>query len=193
MSKPLLVLALPQENANNRLDDLGLEILYTGVGKVNATLTLMRRLAQGAAPSLIINAGSAGSHSLPAGHVVAAQQFHQRDMDATAMGFALGETPFESPILLSNGLPVPELVSAICYTGDSFVTSAHPQLTLEVIDMEAYALAKVCDRLEHRFVCLKFITDGADGQAASDWASSVVMAADKLADAIAASLAAHAH
>ena len=193
MSNPLLVLALPQENANNRLDDLGLEILYTGVGKVNATLALMRRLAQGTAPSLIINAGSAGSHTLPAGHVVAAAQFHQRDMDATAMGFALGETPFESPILLANGLAVPGLTSAICYTGDSFVTTAHTQLTLEVIDMEAYALAKVCDQLGHRFVCLKFITDGADGQAASDWASSVILAADKLADAIAVSLAAHPH
>lgn len=192
MSKPLLVLALPQENANNRLDSLNLEILYTGVGKVNATLTLMRRLAQGAVPSLIINAGSAGSHTLPAGHVVAARQFHQRDMDATAMGFALGETPFESTILLDNGLAVPTIPNATCYTGDSFVTSAHPQLTLEVIDMEAYALAKVCDQLGHRFVCLKFITDGADGQAASDWASSVVMAADQLAEAISASLAVHA-
>lgn len=192
MSKPLLVLALPQENANNRLDSLNLEILYTGVGKVNATLALMRRLAQGAAPSLIINAGSAGSHTRPAGHVVAARQFHQRDMDATAMGFALGETPFESTILLDNGLAVPTIPNATCYTGDSFVTSAHPQLTLEVIDMEAYALAKVCDQLGHRFVCLKFITDGADGQAASDWASSVVMAADQLAEAISASLAVHA-
>lgn len=192
MSKPLLVLALPQENANNRLDSLNLEILYTGVGKVNATLALMRRLAQGAAPSLIINAGSAGSHTLPAGHVVAARQFHQRDMDATAMGFALGETPFEGTILLENGLAVPTIPNATCYTGDSFVTSAHPQLTLEVIDMEAYALAKVCDQLGHRFVCLKFITDGADGQAASDWASSVVMAADQLAEAISASLAVHA-
>ena len=192
MSKPLLVLALPQENANNRLDSLNLEILYTGVGKVNATLALMRRLAQGAVPSLIINAGSAGSHTLPAGHVVAARQFHQRDMDATAMGFALGETPFESTILLDNGLAVPTIPNATCYTGDSFVTSAHPQLTLEVIDMEAYALAKVCDQLGHRFVCLKFITDGADGQAASDWASSVVMAADQLAEAISASLAVHA-
>lgn len=192
MSKPLLVLALPQENADKRLDALGLEILYTGVGKVNAAIALTRRLAQAPIPSLVINAGSAGSHTLSAGQVVAATQFHQRDMDATAMGFALGETPFESPILLSNGLPVPALAIATCYTGDSFVTSAHPQLTLAVIDMEAYALAKVCDQHQLPFVCLKFITDGADGQAASDWASAVIMAADQLADAIAASLATHA-
>lgn len=188
MSKPLLVLALPQENANNRLDQLGLEILYTGAGKVNAAIALMQRLAQQPRPSLVINAGSAGSQTLAAGHVVVATQFHQRDMDATAMGFALGETPFESPIVLSHGLSVANLPQATCYTGDSFVTTAHPELTLEVIDMEAYALAKVCHQLDQRFICLKFITDGADGQAANDWASAVVLAAENLALAIQQSL-----
>ena len=184
MSKPLLVLALAQENANNRLDSLGFEILYTGVGKVNAAIALMQRLAQGDTPSLVINAGSAGSHTLTAGQVVVATQFHQRDMDATAMGFALGETPFETPIVLSNGLPVSDFQQVTCYTGDNFVTAAHPQLTLDTIDMEAYALAKVCHQQQQRFVCLKFITDGADGQAANDWASAVILAADQLADAI---------
>lgn len=191
MSKPLLVLALPQENAGHRLDALGLEILYTGVGKVNATLTLMRRLAQGPLPRLVINAGSAGSQTLGAGQVVVARRFHQRDMDATAMGFALGETPFEQPVLLDNGLPVPGLAEATCYTGDSFVTAPHPQLSLEVIDMEAYALAKVCQQLSVPLVCLKFITDGADGQAASDWSEAVVLAAARLADAITAAVVAH--
>lgn len=192
MSAPLLVLALPQENANQRLDELGMEILYTGVGKVNAAIALMHRLAQAPRPSLIINAGSAGSHTVSAGQVVVATHFHQRDMDATAMGFALGETPFESPIVLNQGLAVSNLTQVTCYTGDSFVTSAHPQLTLEAIDMEAYALAKVCQQQQLPFLCLKFITDGADGQAADDWASAVVLAADKLADAIAHGLAEHA-
>jgi len=58
--------------------------------------------------------------------------------------------------------------------------------------MEAYALAKVCQQQQLPFLCLKFITDGADGQAADDWASAVVLAADKLADAIAHGLAEHA-
>lgn len=184
MPHALLILALPQENAGDLLASHGIDLHYTGVGKVNAALKLTELLLRCEQPQLVINAGSAGSHTFDAGQVIVATHFHQRDMDATAMGFALGETPFETPIVLSNGLPVSGYTSSTCYTGDSFVTEAHEQLELSVIDMEAYALAKVCQHLGHRFICLKFITDGANGQAAADWSSAVAMAAAHLSVAI---------
>jgi adenosylhomocysteine nucleosidase len=43
--------------------------------------------------------------------------------------------------------------------------------------MEAYALAKVCLLEGASFICVKYITDGADHSAASDWRTNVSRAA----------------
>ena len=45
MSKPLIVMALPQES-RGLLERAGAQVLYTGVGKVNAAAALARRLAE---------------------------------------------------------------------------------------------------------------------------------------------------
>jgi adenosylhomocysteine nucleosidase len=177
----LLVMALPQENAGGRLDTIGADIIYTGVGKVNATLALSLALQGRAHDKLtVVNLGSAGSHAFKAGEVVCATRFFQHDMNATAIGFALGQTPFEEHTHLENGIAIPGLPQATCYTGDSFVTERHPTLAMEIIDMEAYALAKVSQHFGAPFISLKFITDGADGQAASDWNQAVLMSAERL-------------
>jgi adenosylhomocysteine nucleosidase len=43
--------------------------------------------------------------------------------------------------------------------------------------MEAYALAKACRLGGAPFACVKYVTDGADDTAASDWQSNVHKAA----------------
>ncbi|HQT43718.1 MAG TPA: hypothetical protein PLD79_06935 [Halothiobacillus sp.] len=92
-------------------------------------------------------------------------------MKATALGFALGQTPFETEIHLQNGMTIPGLQQAICYiyTGDSLVTEQHVTSSLDVIVREAYALAKTWLHKNTEFVAPKFITDGTDGQAADNW------------------------
>ena len=57
---------------------------------------------------------------------------------------------------------------ATCGSGDSFVED-RTQYYGEVVDMEAYALAKVCYNYKIPFVSFKYITDGADEQAHEDW------------------------
>ena len=52
-----------------------------------------------------------------------------------------------------------------CGTGDSFVTSGDG-ITTDVVDMEAYAIAKVCYLNKVDFVSYKYITDDGD---ADDW------------------------
>ena len=63
-SKPLIVMALPQES-RGQLERAGAQLLYTGVGKVNAAAALARRLAElrgaGNSPSRVVNLGTAGS------------------------------------------------------------------------------------------------------------------------------------
>jgi adenosylhomocysteine nucleosidase len=52
----------------------------------------------------------------------------------------------------------------------------------DVVDMEAYALAKAC-RLERApFACAKYVTDGADHAAADHWRDNVHKAAEAFLD-----------
>jgi adenosylhomocysteine nucleosidase len=186
--KPLIVMALPIENVAGQLDTFG-EIVYTGVGKVNAALHLAQRLTElklaARLPQVVVNLGSAGAHLRPTGSVVACTRFVQRDMDVTALGCALGQTPFEEYDHLDAELPTAwqalGLPQAICYTGDQFVTEPHHHFEFDVVDMEAYALARVCKHFAVDFVCIKYITDGADGQAATVWEQALAQATQALA------------
>jgi adenosylhomocysteine nucleosidase len=176
----LVVMALPIE-AQGVFERAGVAVLYTGLGKVNAAMVLMRRLsgyrAAGAPTPLVVNFGTAGSRHFKTGTLVGCHRFVQRDMDVSALGFALGHTPFEElPALLQFPPLFRELPDGLCGSGDSFQTGA-AKLHCEVIDMEAYALAKVCHVEQAHFGCAKFITDGADHAAADDWQQNLPSAA----------------
>ena len=163
MSRILIVSALRQE-----LSDID-NVLYTGVGKVNATYHLTSYLSRSLGwatykPKLIINYGTAGSKVYNG--LVDCTKFIQRDMDATPMGFNLGETPFEEePSLIDfSHIKNPIGKNLCCYTGDSFETNISQYD--DVVDMEAYALAKVCRNLGIDFISYKYITDDGNPE---DW------------------------
>ena len=177
MSAPLVVMALASES-EGLIEKLGLEVIYTGLGKVNAAHGLTRALyaakARGAAYPYVLNIGSAGSHDFPRGALVEADRFVQRDMDVTGLGFSLGVTPFESaPAMLETKRRFAHLPSAICGTGDSFLQGPSP-LACGLADMEAYAYAKVCALEGVAFACVKYVTDGADDGSHNDWQKHLV-------------------
>ena len=176
----LIVCALEietQEQLNDQepfTDDPVWNVLYTGVGKVNATYKLTERLTDynWAKPKLIINYGTAGSRKIKKKQLVDCTKFIQRDMDVTGLGFMRGETPFEQdpPFVIQqqNVEFNPIGRNATCGTGDNFAEDK-TQYYGEVVDMEAYALAKVCYTYDVPFISFKYITDGADEQAHEDW------------------------
>src|SRR5690242_14404101 len=88
--KTLVVMALAVES-QGLFESAGVPVLFTGVGKINAAAALTRRLTENRLarelPSLVVNFGTAGSHTLPSGSLVACRAFVQRDMDVTALGF----------------------------------------------------------------------------------------------------------
>ena len=145
----LIVCALEIET-QGQLEDW--DVLYTGVGKVNATYKLTElfgtyhsRPAVRREYSLIINYGTAGSRKIKKGQLVDCTKFIQRDMDVMGLGFMKGETPFESepPITIQSTSKFnPIGRNASCGSGDSFVED-RTQYYGEVVDMEAYALAKI--------------------------------------------------
>jgi adenosylhomocysteine nucleosidase len=92
-------------------------------------------------------------------------------MDVTGLGFMKGETPFEDnpPITIKSTSKFnPIGRNASCGSGDSFVED-RTNYYGEVVDMEAYALAKVCYHYDINFISFKYITDGADEQSHEDW------------------------
>ena len=159
-------------------DDPVWEVLYTGVGKVNATGQLTERLHRShlhylpEMPKLVINYGTAGSRKIKKKTLVDCTKFIQRDMDVTGLGFMRGQTPFEDniPIILDYDHVEFNPIGrrATCGSGDNFVED-RTNYYGEVVDMEAYALAKVCYHYNVPFISFKYITDGADEQAHEDW------------------------
>src|ERR1700685_668370 len=143
----IVVIALRVESAGV-FEAAGVPVLYCGVGKVNAAIALTKELSryaqQGEEMPLVVNFGSAGSRCFASGTLVSCHEFVQRDMDVSGLGFALGVTPFDdAPPNLSFERRFGHLPSAVCGSGDSFAMSACA-VDCGVVDMEAYALAKVC-------------------------------------------------
>lgn len=178
--KPLFVFAMKSEAAKEFED---VETLITGLGKVNAAYELTKKITS-ERPDIVINLGTAGSNIFQKQEVVCCTKFIQRDMNVEELGFEPFKTPFsEEEPLLVYGLKMNRLPEGICGTGDSFETG-HFTHDYSVVDMEAYALALICKREKLPFLCIKYISDGADDNAASDWTSEVKTAAAKLRNAV---------
>ncbi len=58
-----------------------------------------------------------------------------------------------------------------------FVRHALHEVAGDVVDMEAFALARVCLAENARFACVKYITDGADSDSATHWEAALDNAA----------------
>ena len=177
-------MALPQES-RGRLEAAGARLLYTGVGKVNAAAALACQLAEmrcaSSSPPLVLNLGTAGSRTIPAHTLVACNRFAQRDMDVSGMGFPVGVTPFDTaPAVIEFPIVFTHLPQKTCSSGDSFATDRHA-LDGDVVDMEAFALARVCLVEKVPFACAKYITDGADADSAAHWQAALEAASRSFA------------
>ena len=136
---------------------------YIGAGKINATYNLVK-LIKKFKPKEVINFGSAGAIKKGLSGIVECTKFYQRDMDVTGLlNFKLGETPFDEIIEITTSD-----LGYSCGSGDNFVTGKI-NMDVDVVDMEAYALAKVCKLENIKFRCFKFISDNADKNASIDW------------------------
>ena len=174
----LIVCALKRETQGQLDDDY--DIIYTGVGKINAAFHLHSKLGHiydsyQVLPKLVINYGTAGSRGLSIGELVDCTGFIQRDMSVTSLGFDKGQTPFEEdvPLMLESISKVkfnPIGKHCVCGSGDNFVEDTENEIDyIDVFDMEAYALAKVCHHYRVPFISFKYITDNVNEHSPKDW------------------------
>lgn len=144
----------------------GVHIEYTGVGKVNAAVKAAEVIER-YQPKMIVNYGTAGGLTKDLDGLYEVGTFKQRDMDATGLGFEMGETPFDAVKDISFGR---EGVS--CGSGDSFVNET-PKVPSDLVDMEAYAIAKACHLKGTDFRCFKYVSDNANEDAADAWKENI--------------------
>jgi adenosylhomocysteine nucleosidase len=157
MSGKILILTAVDDELDKAGTPEGFEVIYTGVGKVNASsgATLALLVLR---PTLVINYGTAGKINDKLAGLVEVAEVVQRDMMAMPLA-PRGRTPF-SPNLdrLSSGHG-----NVICGTGDSLVTAAQdPWLAengIDIVDMELFAIAHVCQRHSVPWRAFKYLTD----------------------------------
>ena len=165
--------------------------LITGVGPVEAAVETTAALAQlereGRLPDLIVSLGSAGSQTLDHGRVYWVDEVGYRDMDASAIGFAKGVTPFldEEPVLTLASGPAGQPYARLA-TGGSVVTGeAYDDIDADMVDMETYAVVRAAAKFGVPVMGLRGISDGkADLTVLEDWTETLSVIDAGLADAL---------
>lgn len=135
----------------------------------------------------MVSLGSAGSRRLEQGCVYQASAVSYRDMDASALGFERGRTPFlDLPAVIPMRPQLPDIPSASLSTGADIVSgAAYDRIEAEMVDMETYAVLRACQRFDVPLLALRGISDGAqDLQGFKDWAQYLHIVDARLADAV---------
>jgi adenosylhomocysteine nucleosidase len=165
--------------------------LITGVGPVEAAVVLSSNLAQmaneGRLPDLVVSLGSAGSRTLEQAAVYQVGSVSYRDMDASALGFAKGQTPFlDIPITLNLPNSIQGIPTASLSTGANIVSgTAYDGIDADMVDMETFALLRACQRFGVPLIGLRGISDGASElRHVSDWTEYLHVIDEKLANAV---------
>ncbi|MCG7505444.1 5'-methylthioadenosine/S-adenosylhomocysteine nucleosidase [Mesorhizobium retamae] len=174
--------------------------LMTGVGPVEAGVRLGAEFARlqvaDRLPDLVVSLGSAGSRRLEQTGIYQAISVSYRDMDASALGFEKGVTPFlDLPAALPLGHRIAGIEGATLSTGANIVSgAAYDAVAEDMVDMETFAVLRACQLFSLPLIALRGISDGAaELKHAGDWTEYLHVIDEKLAAAVgslAASLAA---
>jgi adenosylhomocysteine nucleosidase len=165
--------------------------LITGVGPVEAAIEVTRTLAgaqmAGTLPRLVVSLGSAGSQRLEQCGLYQATSVSYRDMDASALGFEKGRTPFPH---LPRTFPLEPRIAAIpgatLSTGANVVSGrGYDGIEEDMVDMETFAVLRACQRYDVPLIALRGISDGvAELGELGDWTQYLDVIDQKLAAAV---------
>ena len=158
---------------------LGVVLLKSGIGKVNAAVSTALLLHE-FKPDCIINTGSAGGFDpeLNVGDIVISSEVRHHDVDVTIFGYEPGQVPglpaaFEPDVTLAKvaeqcigRLDGMQTVHGLIATGDSFMNDparvAHTRSlfpTMKAVEMEAAAIAQTCHQFGAPFIVIRALSD----------------------------------
>lgn len=187
-TKKLILFATEQEAKDSlkfQHENDYVTISVSGVGKLNAAISFANFLGE---VDSIILLGTCAAYSkkyAKVGDILTFKKFYEHDMDASGLGFDLGEVPFQKKknvVSFGKGHAI--------MTGDKFISDRNKfgelvkHFKTGFIDMEAFAVAKLCERFDIDFKCIKYITDNGDVNAGDYWSDIVKDASKKLAKVV---------
>lgn len=163
--------------------------LMTGVGPVEAAVQLTAALgAQNSdRPDLVVSLGSAGSRDLEQTKIYQVASVSYRDMDASALGFQKGATPFlDLPVTLELPYRIAGLPLATLSTGANIVSGKdYDHIAADMVDMETYAVLRVCQHFDIPLIGLRGVSDGSDElRHVGDWTEYLHVIDENLAAAV---------
>ncbi|CAM3674299.1 5'-methylthioadenosine nucleosidase [Polynucleobacter antarcticus] len=170
MKIDLLIITALESELRREVLPPGMNIVYSGVGKINAALTSFAAM-QEFQPKLVVNFGTAGKVNTSLSGLLEITKVIQRDMLAEPLTVR-GRIPFCSRPHEYYALSG----KYICGSGDSFVTAHDPWLVeqgVDVVDMELFAIAASAHQLNIPWQSFKYITDDANEHAGNDWQEKV--------------------
>lgn len=179
MSDRFFIVAVPDEVGHQTTLE-GIPVHFCGVGKVNAALGAFELISRGARH--IINIGSCGSRKHGMGELLKIGRVYQ-DIDARPIS-DYGITPFEDE---APHIELDPLAAASCFTTDYFFDETqsskyspaylHRLEACSVIDMELYAIAKICQRFGVTCSAYKWVSDNGSFE---HWKENCKLSLDKL-------------
>lgn len=165
MSSDIVVFAMRDEAPN--LFKKYKNVFCIGVGKVNSAINTMKLIDEHK-PKRVINLGTAGSINLPP-DIYRINKLIQHDVNLTAVGLAPGYH-------LNDTLNEIRFYGEgrTCASGDMFVTEAHKlRVHCDLVEMEAFSVAKACVLNDVECEIWKYISDKADENAGKTFQEQV--------------------
>jgi len=170
MSNDIVVFAMREEAPS--LFARYKNVFCVGVGKVNSAINTTM-LIYNHSPDRIINLGTAGSITLSP-DIYRINKLIQHDVNLTAVGMAPGYHLNDT----LNEIRLPGH-GKTCGSGDVFVTEAHKlRVHVDIVEMEAYSIAKSCMVNGIHCEIWKYISDKADENANTTWKEQVAAGED---------------
>lgn len=172
-NKKLIIMALPEESDNLIENVLSLRennfiLVYTGIGLISAAQKTTEAIIKHQ-PDWVLNLGTAGS-----------RKFSQRDLIECTEFIYRGQMSS----MLKNNYKVQafsNLPTAVCASADH-IDEGEISVVCDAMDMEAFAIANVCEAYNVKFNSIKYITDSSDEKMWKDWKAHLKLAAVALSD-----------
>ncbi len=176
----------------------------TGVGKVMSAMVL-QKLIDIYSPEAVIFAGIAGAVNpeLEIGDIVVSEDCLQHDLDASSLGFRIGEIPYTGMRIVKADKALFEaamsyesrgvkLKAGRILTGDQFISEKSEerrkffteQLGGDAVEMEGASVGFVSSMNNIPFVLVRIISDRADGNAPSNFGSFLHKSSEMIAEIV---------
>lgn len=176
---PLFLIALKEEAA---AVPAGFPVLILGVGKVAAAGALAELALHcersGQWPSECVNIGTAGALTDDLSGIQEVATVIQHDFDDSATARLTGIHYGPDLTVAQHGV--------VLATGDAFIAGGPVRDVLaqraDLVDMEAYAVVSVGQRVGLTMRVVKFVSDPADESAAASWTEGLAASAERIAE-----------